>query len=132
MNIILVWTRFRLSLPGRIAILKTLLIPQLNYLGCFLTPSRAVIDNLQTLLDDFVINGSRNSKDRYYLPPNEGGLGLIHIGTFLIAQKCSWVKRIHTNTIDNWRLSFRFACPSFDVTLVKSIDFDRLSSLILF
>jgi hypothetical protein len=35
LNLILFWSRFRLSLPGRIAILKTLLIPQLNYLGCF-------------------------------------------------------------------------------------------------
>jgi hypothetical protein len=132
LNIILFWIRFRLSLPGRIAILKTLLIPQLNYLGCFLTPSRIVIDNLQTMLDDFALNGLRISKDRFYLPPNEGGLGLIHIGTFLTAQKCSWVKRIHYNTIDNWRLRFRLASLSFDVTLVKSIDFDRRSSPVLY
>jgi hypothetical protein len=87
LNLILFWSRFRLSLPGRIAILKTLLIPQLNYLGCFLTPSRIVIDNLQSLLDEFAVGGLRIGKDRYYLPPDQGGLGLIHIGTFLIAQK---------------------------------------------
>jgi hypothetical protein len=74
----------------------------------------------------------RIGKDRYYIPPDQGGLGLIHIGTFLIAQKCSWVKRVHFNTIDNWRLRFRLACPAFDVTLVRSIDFDRFSSPVLF
>jgi hypothetical protein len=132
LNLILFWSRFRLSLPGRIAILKTLLIPQLNYLGCFLTPSRIVIDNLQSLLDEFAVGGLRIGKDRYYLPPDQGGLGLIHIGTFLIAQKCSWVKRVHANTIDNWRLRFRLACPNFDVTLVRNIDFNRDSSPILF
>jgi hypothetical protein len=132
LNLILFWSRFRLSLPGRIAILKTLLIPQLNYLGCFLTPSRIVIDNLQSLLDDFVINGLNISKDQYYLPANEGGLGLIHVGTFLIAQKCSWVKRIYANTNDNWRLRLRLACPNFDVTLVKKIDFDSRSNPILY
>jgi hypothetical protein len=132
LNLILFWSRFRLSLPGRIAILKTLLIPQLNYLGCFLTPSRIMIDNLQSLLDDFVLDGLRIGKDRYYLPPDQGGLGLIHIGTFLIAQKCSWVKRVHNNTIDNWRLRFRLASPNFDVTLVRSIDFNRNSSPVLF
>ncbi len=72
------------------------------------------------------------SKDRYYLPPNEGGLGLIHVGTFLIAQKCSWIKRIHANTIDNWRLRFRLACPAFDVTLARSFDFDKRSCPILY
>ncbi len=132
LNLILFWSRFRLSLSGRIAILKTLLIPQLNYLGCFLTPSRLVIDNLQSLLDDFALNGLRIGKDRYYIPPDQGGLGLIHLGTFLIAQKCSWVKRTHSNTIDNWRLRFRMACPNFDVTLASSIDFDRNCSPVLF
>jgi hypothetical protein len=44
LNIILFWNRFRLTLCGRIAILKTLLIPQINYLGCFLTPDRTIID----------------------------------------------------------------------------------------
>jgi hypothetical protein len=132
LNLILFWSRFRLSLPGRIAILKTLLIPQLNYLGCFLTPSRIVTDNLQSLLDDFALDGLRIGKDRYYLPPDQGGLWLIHIGTFLIAQKCSWVKRVHNNTIDNWRLRFRLACPNFDVTSVSSIDFNGNSSPVLY
>ncbi len=89
LNLILFWSRFRLSLLGRISIVKTLLIPQLNYVGCILSPSRQVVDNIQTLLDEFALNGLRISKDRYYLPPAEGGLGLIHIGTFLMAQKCT-------------------------------------------
>jgi hypothetical protein len=73
LNLILFWSRFRLSLPGRISILKTLLIPQLNYLGCILTPSRLVLDNLQDLVHEFAIGSLRISKARYYLPPNEGG-----------------------------------------------------------
>jgi hypothetical protein len=41
-DIIRFWDLFRLSLPGRISVVKTLLLPQLNYLGCILTPSSAV------------------------------------------------------------------------------------------
>jgi hypothetical protein len=107
LNLILFWSRFRLSLPGRIAIVKTLLIPQLNYVGCILTPSLLVINNIQAMIDEFALNGLRVSKDRYYLPPTEGGMGLIHVGTFLMAQKCSWIKRAHANNIDNWRLRLR-------------------------
>jgi hypothetical protein len=92
----------------------------------------SIFDNLQSLLDDFVVDGLRIGQDRYYLQPEQGGLGLIHFGTFLIAQKCSWIKRIHTNTIDNWRLRFRLASPAFDVTLVRSIDLNRNSSPVLF
>jgi hypothetical protein len=84
------------------------------------------------MIDDFALNGLRVSKDRYYLPPTEGGLGLIHIGTFLMAQKCSWIKRAHANNIDNWRLRLRILSPSSDVTLLRSIDVDRYTSPILF
>jgi hypothetical protein len=53
-RLILFWEPFRLSLPGRIAVLKTLLIPQLNYLGCFLTPSNEILTSIQDLMDRFV------------------------------------------------------------------------------
>jgi hypothetical protein len=132
LNLILFWSRFRLSLPVRIAILKTLLIPQLNYLGCIMTPSRLVLDNLQDLVDDFAIGGLRISKARYYLPPNEGGVGLIHIGTFLMAQKCSWVKRVHSNAIDNWRVNLKLACPEFNVELLRKIDICPFRNPILY
>ncbi len=132
LNLILFWSRFRLSLPGRIAIVKTLLIPQLNYVGCILTPSRLVIDNLQQMLDDFALDGLRVSKDRYYLPPTEGGIGLLHIGTFLMSQKCSLIKRAHANCIDNWRLRLRALSPCSDVTLLQSIDINRHRNPILY
>ncbi len=132
LNLILFWSRFRLSLPGRIAILKTLLIPQLNYLGCILTPGPLVLKNLQEMLDDFAIDGLRISKDRYYTPPSEGGLGLIHLGTFLMAQKCSWVKRTHSNTIDNWRLKLRLCCPNFDVALLRKVDVDPVTNPVIY
>jgi hypothetical protein len=132
LNIILFWSRFRLSLCGRIAIIKTLIIPQLNYLGCILTPCRLVLDNIQDLIDDFALDGLRINKARYYLPPCEGGLGLIHVGTFLMAQKCSWVKRTHALTIDNWRLRLKLGCPNFDVSLLKKCDFDSVCNPILF
>jgi hypothetical protein len=132
LNIILFWSRFCLSLCGRIAIIKTLIVPQLNHLGCILTPCRMVLDNIQELIDDFALDGLRINKARYYLPPDEGGLGVFYIGTFLMAQKCSWVKRTHAQTIDNWRLRLKLGCPNFDVTLLKKCDFDNRSNPILY
>jgi hypothetical protein len=91
-----------------------------------------VLDNIQELIDDFALDGLRINKACYYLPPDEGGLGLIHIGTFLMAQKCSWVKRTHSQTIDNWRLRLKLGCPNFDVTLLKKCDFDNRCNPILY
>jgi hypothetical protein len=87
------WDRFRLSLPGRISVIKNLLIPLLNYLGCILTPSDAVLDGIQESLDNCAISGHQVSKDRRYLKPADGGLGLFELKSFLTAQKCAWIKR---------------------------------------
>jgi hypothetical protein len=132
LNLILFWSRFRLTLSGRIAILKTLLIPQINYLGCILTPSRAVVDGLQELLDDFALNNIPCAKSRRYLPPNKGGLGLIHVGTFLMAQKCSWVHRAYQNKIDNWRHELALLSPGYNVANVRLFDIDKGRNPILF
>ncbi len=102
-----IWDRFRLSLPGRISVIKNLLIPLLNYLGCILTPSDAVLDGIQESLDNFAISGHPVSKDRRYLKPADGGLGLFKLKSFLIAQKCAWIKRSEQKTIDNWRFDLK-------------------------
>jgi hypothetical protein len=48
------WERFKLSIPGRITIAKTFMVSQLNYIGCFLEPSDAILDRIQLILDNFV------------------------------------------------------------------------------
>jgi hypothetical protein len=72
-DIILFWERFRLTFLGRVAVLKTLILPQLNYLGCFLTPHNDVLTRIQETMDAFALKGQSISKDRRYLHPNQGG-----------------------------------------------------------
>ncbi len=40
------WERYNLTLPGRINVAKSLLVSLLNYLGCFLMPSRNVLKKI--------------------------------------------------------------------------------------
>jgi hypothetical protein len=40
------WSRFRLTLPGRISIAKTFMISLLNYLGCVLQPDDNTLNNI--------------------------------------------------------------------------------------
>ena len=47
------WGKFKLSLPGRIAIANTFLLSQINHLGCFLSPRVEQIEKIQKTLDDF-------------------------------------------------------------------------------
>jgi hypothetical protein len=77
LGIIRFWDLFRLSLPGRISVIKTLLLPQLNYLGSILNPSTGLLAEIQSIIDAFALKNLRVAESRLYLPPKLGGLGLV-------------------------------------------------------
>ena len=101
-NIINFWHRFHLSLLGRISIAKTLLISQINFLGCFIMPNEAQLNIMQNLIDDFVIGRLTVYKTRIYLSIENGGLGCFKIRDFLVAQHVIWIKKAFLNSKDNW------------------------------
>jgi hypothetical protein len=131
-NLIRFWERFKLTLPGRIAIIKTLLVPQLNYLGCVLTPTDRDIQRIQTVLDTFALKGLPVSADRRYLLPEQGGLGLFRIDEFIFSQKCSWIKRAFSNQNDNWRLTIKALAPGGKIESLRSCDIDPNVHIILY
>jgi len=49
-NIIRFWERFNLSLPGKIAIYKALLLPQINFIATVLSPSTKIFITKNLLL----------------------------------------------------------------------------------
>jgi hypothetical protein len=102
-NLTRFWERFFLSLPGRISIYKTLLIPQINYFATILTPPDFMIQSLQTKMEKFVLGRLSFSKDRIYRPVIAGGLGLFVLRDFIAALQCSWFKRCSLAINDNWR-----------------------------
>ena len=104
------WSRYNLSLPGRIAISKTMLISQIGYIGCIISPTPNQLSEAQNLIDSFVNNGLTIAADRLYTKPSEGGLGLINLGTYIAALQCSWVKRCAVSINDTWRWVLANSC----------------------
>jgi hypothetical protein len=102
-NITRYWSRFYLSLPGRINIVKTLCLSQLSYLGCIISPSDSDIKKIEKCINNFVTGKMNISKDKLYKKPSEGGLGLINISHFLCAQQSLWIKKVLYAACDNWR-----------------------------
>ena len=70
------WNRFHLTLPGRINVIKSLLVSQVIYLGSFLMPSADKRKKIQELLDNFALGKLNFAKNRISLPREQGGLGL--------------------------------------------------------
>jgi len=101
------WKRYKLTLPGRISVIKSLLISLLNYMGCILTPKRATLNALQKTLDEFALSGLNVAKNRICIPTDAGGLGLFDIEEFLASQQCKWVIKADQSSRDIWRVNMR-------------------------
>ena len=48
------WQRFNLSLPGRINVAKTLMLSQISYLGCFITPQDEQLARITECVENFI------------------------------------------------------------------------------
>jgi len=119
LNIIRFWERFNLSLPGKIMIYKTLLLPQINFISTILTPHKEILDELSDAMTNFVTKGFYVSKKKLFVCPSKGGLGLFDLSTFIQALQCTWVKRALVCN-DNWKVTLKggagniLECDSLD------------------
>ncbi len=57
-------------------ILKTFLLSQINYIGCFLPPTQEKLELIQNLLDGFVRKNITISNNRMHKPTEEGDMGI--------------------------------------------------------
>jgi hypothetical protein len=112
------WSRFTLSLPGKIAISKTMLVSQIGYLACIVTPTAAQTTVLQDMIDNYVTHGIVIAKDRLYTKPKYGGLGLINVANYCTALQCSWIKRCYIKINDIWRWNIAVSC-NFNLDMIR-------------
>jgi hypothetical protein len=121
-SLIAFWSRFRLSLPGRITIAKTFLISQINYLGSILMPSEEQLHQMQSSINNFIRRNIKISDERIYLPVDKGGLGFFNIKNFLQAQMSTWILRAKKFPIDNWRYDLHLLAPNNNPLLIRCTD----------
>jgi hypothetical protein len=96
------WTRFNLSMPGRLAVAKTLMLSRLGYLGCIIDPDPVQLGEIEKIIYTFVKGKLTVSEKRINVKPDTGGLGMINISEYLTALKSSWIVRAKKNNSDHW------------------------------
>ena len=104
--------------------MKTCLVSQLNYIGCFLPMPEDTRNLLQDIINGFVKKNLQVSAERLYLDPEHGGLGIFDLKDFFQAQHCSWIKRANSLVIDNWRFDLASLAPVNNILLIRSSDVD--------
>jgi hypothetical protein len=116
------WSRFNLSLPGRITVAKSMMYSQINYLGCFLHLPERVIESYSSIIERYVSGKLNIAKNRLTESIEMGGLGLFDLTTFLDAQRVAWVKR--AKSLDDWWKLSLYSRSMGDVFNVRSKDFN--------
>ena len=129
-NICNFWSRFNLSTPGRINVAKSLLLSQINYIGCIVPPSRQQLAEINNIINRFIVGRSNISIERITLAPAEGGLGMVDLGDFLTAQQAIWIKHAMNSTRDCWRYDLMKIANGDPLTLSAS-DFSPATNPIL-
>jgi hypothetical protein len=102
-NISRFWERFRLSLNGKIAVYKSLMLPQINYAASIFTPDNDMMIRLEQATERFVSGGLNIAKSKLYTAVDRGGVGMFRLDDFISSLQCSWIKRCHNQITDNWR-----------------------------
>jgi hypothetical protein len=95
------WAWFNLSLPGRLALAKSLMLSKVSYIGCFLDPDPEQCRQMEEIIYNFVKGKLNVSHARITAPTALGGLGMIDLKLHLKSQKVSWLKRA-TDSKDLW------------------------------
>jgi hypothetical protein len=106
-NIIRFWSRFRLSLVGRINVAKTLLISQLNYFVSIIPVPEAILEETSTIINNFIKGSLKINREAIALDVDRGGIGFFDLKNFISSLQCSWAKKASSSTIDNWRLEIQ-------------------------
>jgi len=91
------WSRRNLSTMGKIAVVKTLLLPILTHLFISLpSPGKNITKEIERLFFNFIWNSKKDRIARKTLIHNYdmGGLKMINIDAFIKSLKMTWIRRI--------------------------------------
>ena len=105
-NIILQWSKRRTTPLGRISLIKSLLIAQLNHLFIALpSPSENFVKNLNSVLFNFLWGSKVDKIKRKQITQDykSGGLNMIDLNNYIKSLKSSWIKKLLNGQESKWR-----------------------------
>jgi hypothetical protein len=130
-SLIRFWSRFKLSISGRINVAKSLLLSQISYHGAIIKPNDDLNKTISNEIIKFIIASTCISKQSVCEPAEKGGLGFLDINEFITSLQCSWIKRSAGSSIDCWRQDLNKITGN-NPSLVSSDTFDKKRNPILY
>ena len=110
------WSARRLSLIGKITVLKSLAASQVIHLLSSLQSNDQILKELNDLFFDFLWSGKGDKIKRHVIMRDlkNGGLKMIDIRSFNKALKCAWIKKyLDENNKGKWKCFFDYDLENF-------------------
>ncbi len=103
------WSFRKLTLIGKITVIKTLALAKLVHLLMVLPESEEFIENIQRIFFRFIWDKGRDriARQTMYLTREEGGLKVPNVAIFSKSLKLIWIKKLmDTNDESGWKMLF--------------------------
>ena len=136
------WRHRKLSLMGKIVVIKSYALPKLIYpLTSLPNPPKETIKRIEKMMYDFIWDGKPDKTKREILTSDydKGGLRMIDIEKFIWSLKISWVKRIlqtesnsllkhlYENVFKQFGGNILFECNFREADIIKHFNKKNLS-----
>ena len=100
------WGKRNLTLIGKILIIKTLVLPLFTFLASACTVPEKFRKEIESKCYKYIWDGKPDKVKRNTMIKSneEGGLQMIDIQSYFMSLKASWVSKLISNDISNWKL----------------------------
>jgi hypothetical protein len=118
------YSKWNLSLLGRITVIKTLVIPKMiHVLSILPVNENSVVKEAEKLIKEFIWNGKKPKTTYVSLAQTyeDGGLKLTHLPSLINALRITWVKRLMT-TSGSWQSLAQHILGVQDTSLIWNLD----------
>ena len=101
-----IWKGRCLSLKGKITIIKTIVVPQIQFLFSMISIEDITIKRIEKILYSFIWpnNVHKIKKNTIISPIELGGLGMIDIKSCNLTAKGSWIRRLLGHENSKWKV----------------------------
>ena len=109
-NLLSSWKRRKLTLFGRITVLKSLAMSKCNYLLQCITVTKDILAKIESLFFKFLWNDKNDKVKRKQLTQNyeHGGIRMADVKTQLQTFQIKWVNRLISDDEMNWKVIPKF------------------------
>ena len=123
-----IWSQRNLSLKGKVAVLRSIALPQLLYVTSVLYTPNWVIETVDRMMFDFLWSKKKHfvSKAVVISEIENGGIKMPHFESMVKALKCRWIKRLVDNDFKRIQILKTFIkYKQFDVKTILQYVLDN-------